>query len=144
FLEIIEANIIFFFLKFFYSSALLESNILANITLGDGNTISLAIELICLGIIPIITYLTLMLALPQIGIDKKIKSIIKGVCIIFIVNILRIVFAIWIGITFGSSLFDFYHLVVLKYDLMLLVILLFLLDFIKLLHSSHSVPKAKV
>lgn len=139
FLGIIEANIIFFFLELFYHSALLENNVITNIVLGDGNNVSLAIELICLGIIPIITYLTLMLALPRIGINKKTKSMIKGICIIFIANIARIILVIGIGITFGGNLFDFYHLVVLKYDLMLLVILLFLFDFIKLMRGVEQI-----
>ncbi|PIU21785.1 MAG: hypothetical protein COT15_00510 [Candidatus Diapherotrites archaeon CG08_land_8_20_14_0_20_34_12] len=137
-LELLIANTVFFFVKFLNSGIFLQDNILMNIFMAEGKTVNLAIESICLGIIPILTFITLIFALPGIEFNKKIKPILLGSAIIFAANIFRLLLVIWVGLNYGAKMFDFYHLFVLKYDLLLLVLLLFAITMAKLLSKNNK------
>lgn len=121
----IEAQIIYFIAKIFLPQIQLNGNILSNIPIYGGNDLAVSIDNACLGIIPIIGFASMILALP-IKKEKMAKCLLFGIPIIFIANIARILMTIGAGALWGGKAFDFFHNTVAKFDLMLTVIILFL------------------
>ncbi|MFH1391379.1 MAG: exosortase/archaeosortase family protein [Candidatus Diapherotrites archaeon] len=127
FVNLIEANIAYFFVKLAYPLVQIDLNVISNLVVnGTYSNFAVSIDDICLGWFPIAGFSAMILALPKIKIKKKLNALKFGIPILFAANILRIIIVIFAAAFFGLEGFDFFHLFVVKFDLMILIVALFL------------------
>ena len=126
-LELLEARIVFEFMRLFYPGITLSGKVLENLVVsGHYSNFSVSIDAICLGFFPIAAFVSMALALPLQR--KKIgKCLAVGIPVLFIANLARITLVLFIAAWYDLLTFNFFHLSVVKYDLMLLVVAVFLL-----------------
>jgi exosortase/archaeosortase family protein len=144
--QLLEAEIVFFFVNAAWPLTTLNGITLGNLVVsGNYMPFQLAIEPVCLGWFPIAAFASMVLALP-VQRQKLLKCLAIGIPILFAANIARIVLIIWVAGAYGLEAFDFMHLSVVKFDLMLLVIALFMLCVHKIVGEKEllrGLPKEK-
>ena len=86
-----------------------------------------AIDLSCTAIRSMFAFIGLVFALPKVKIDKKIRAVLWGLPVIYIVNIIRIVTTILVGVKFSVEKLDFIHTLLWREGLILLIIVMWLL-----------------
>jgi len=125
-LNVIEAKITHLVLSPFYSEIILSNNTISGIVVaGSQSRLSVSVADLCIGWFPIAAFASMIIALPKIKKSLKIKCLKIGVPLLFAANIARIILIIIAGAEWGMGAFNFFHLVLIKFDLMILVIILF-------------------
>ena len=97
-----------------------------NILYAKNNGDSLQMEIItdCTGWKSMFAFFALVFALPRVGIKKKIKGILFGFPLIYIVNILRLSLLLKIVNIYGSEYFEIWHTFFFRDGLVLFIFLL--------------------
>ena len=81
-----------------------------------------AIDVSCTAIRSMFAFIGLVFALPRVQINKKVKAILWGLPIIYIVNLIRLVTTIIVGVKFSVETLDFIHTLLWREGLILLII----------------------
>lgn len=109
----------------FFPKIFLESIFLQNVSIAGSESVTIAVDVACTGIVPIVLFICLIFAIPKIELKKREKCLCIGVPVLFFSNILRLIALLFVGKFFGKEMFELWHFQVLKFDLMLVVLLLF-------------------
>jgi len=126
-IELAEAKIVYNIINFFYSGIELHGRVLSNLMVAGKNSgFAISIDDACVGFFPIAAFSAIVLALP-VAAAKRMKCLAVGLPILFAANLARLVMVLFAAAFYGLEGFDFFHLTVVKYDLMVLVIVVFLL-----------------
>jgi exosortase/archaeosortase family protein len=125
-LKIFTAQLIYLFVKPFFDVSLIEGNVISGIPIA-GTSIPMNLEIIslCLGWFPLAAFFSMVWALP-VKENLQIKSLLIGLPILIVANFLRLVTLVFVSAYFGKEAFDLFHHTIGAFDLMLLVIILFM------------------
>jgi len=127
-LMVFEANIIYQVMHIFYPFITLNGNIIGNLVLaGEYSSFAVSIDELCLGWFPMAGFASMILALPRIGRKKIAKSLLIGIPVLFVANLLRVIVVFFAAAFWGIDGFNFFHLFVVKVDLLLLIVAMFLI-----------------
>ena len=126
-LKVLTAQLLYLSVKPFFDISLIGGNVISGIPIaGVGATMNLEIISLCLGWFPIAAFVSMIWALP-VREKLRLKSLVLGVPIILVANFLRLIALVFISAYFGKEAFDLFHHTIGAFDLMLVVILVFIL-----------------
>ncbi len=128
-IEVFEATLVYLVVSVFYPGMAVSGNVLYNLFVaGNYSAFSIIIDDICVGWFPIAGFVSIILAIPYIPKEKVMKSLAFGVSVIFAANILRLIVILFVAALYGMDGFNYFHLFVVKFDLMLVMFLAFLVS----------------
>ena len=127
YVNIFEATLAHNIMQIFYPEIEITKNTLTNLAVnGNYSNFAVTIDNICLGWFPITGFISMIIALPRISAKKKIYSILIGIPVLFAANILRIIIILFAAALLGIAGFNFFHLFIVKFDLLIVIIFLFI------------------
>jgi exosortase/archaeosortase family protein len=126
-LEYIITKQVSLFLNIFgvdHSLSLLQigSKMIPTIKIAELPTI--AIDISCTAIRSMFAFLGLVFALPKVKFDKRVRALLWGLPTIYIVNLIRIVTTILVGVKFSVEALDIIHTLLWREGLILLIIVM--------------------
>lgn len=122
--SIFLSNLVYFVLDPFIENFFIQNNILYFISF-EQRIFSVIITEKCLGWFPIISFISLVVALP-IKRNLILKLLLFGMPVLWLINFFRLVLIVWVG-----AIYDFYFLVffvnyIIRYDLLFFVLVLYI------------------